>query len=223
MRSQNRGGTTAHLFDSSLGPTITEPGPEQPHVCRDYDASAKAVVMAALMSLSPRQGARLRRFVAQCEVSVSNGCYHKCGKLENPSDRPCIDSYPFTFQHPPTPMGALYLYYYYLLDKPLFMKIHPSSDTGFLETGSFAFIYTPTMANADAKQPFWGLRGSKLQAVIWAEACINVMIFGYNQVSAGSVLNDYTFENQFPTIDALNAEGNKKKNNATILGKWRSI
>ena len=70
------------------------------------------------------------------------------------------------------------------------------------------------------KQRFWGLRGSKLRALIWGEACVGVMIFGYNQGSAGSVLGDYTFERQFPRMDTLDTQGTQKEDNATILGQY---
>ncbi|KAJ5820614.1 hypothetical protein N7474_006205 [Penicillium riverlandense] len=65
---------------------------------------------------------------------------------------------------------------------------------------------------------FWGLRGSKLHLAIWAEACFGVMIFGYNQASAGGVLADVTFNKQFPRMDTLTTTGSLQSYNAKIQG-----
>lgn len=66
---------------------------------------------------------------------------------------------------------------------------------------------------------FWGLQGSKLHLAIWAEAWIGVMIFGYNQASAGGVLADFTFNEQFPRMDTLTTTGSLQSYNAKIQGK----
>jgi hypothetical protein len=66
---------------------------------------------------------------------------------------------------------------------------------------------------------FWGLRGSKLSLTIWAEACFCVMIFGYNQASAGGVLADASFNRQFPQMDTLDTSGAQKQHNSKIQGK----
>lgn len=65
---------------------------------------------------------------------------------------------------------------------------------------------------------FWNLRGSKLHFAIWAEAFFGVMIFGYNQASAGGVLANKTFNLQFPRIDTISTTGSQQKYNATIQG-----
>lgn len=66
--------------------------------------------------------------------------------------------------------------------------------------------------------PFFGLRGSKLHLAIWVEACFGVMIFGYNQASAGGVLADTTFNLQFPRMDTISTTGSQQKENARIQG-----
>lgn len=66
---------------------------------------------------------------------------------------------------------------------------------------------------------YWGLRGSKLHLAIWVEACFGVMIFGYNQASAGGVLADVTFNKQFPRMDTLTTTGSLQSYNAKIQGK----
>ena len=66
---------------------------------------------------------------------------------------------------------------------------------------------------------FWGLRGSKLSLTIWAEACLGVMIFGYNQASAGGVLADVTFNQQFPQMNTLDTVGAQKQHNSRIQGE----
>ncbi|KAJ5279832.1 hypothetical protein N7478_005204 [Penicillium angulare] len=65
---------------------------------------------------------------------------------------------------------------------------------------------------------FWGLRGSKLHMAIWMEACFGVMIFGYNQSSAGGVLSDATFNLQFPRMDTLSTTGSLQRYNSRIQG-----
>lgn len=67
---------------------------------------------------------------------------------------------------------------------------------------------------------FWGLRGSKLALAIWAEACVGVMIFGYNQASAGGVLADASFNHQFPEMNTLDTVGSQKQHNSRIQGTW---
>ncbi|KAK5172248.1 uncharacterized protein LTR77_003886 [Saxophila tyrrhenica] len=67
-------------------------------------------------------------------------------------------------------------------------------------------------------QPYFGLRGSKLNAAIWALACFCIMIFGYNQAVAGGVLTSESFQKQFPQMDTVDTEGAEKKHNATIQG-----
>ncbi|KAJ6006236.1 hypothetical protein N7451_004180 [Penicillium sp. IBT 35674x] len=66
--------------------------------------------------------------------------------------------------------------------------------------------------------PFWGLRGSRLHFAIWVEACFCVMIFGYNQSSAGGVLSDSTFNLQFPRMNTLSTTGSLQKENSRIQG-----
>lgn len=66
--------------------------------------------------------------------------------------------------------------------------------------------------------PFFGLRGSKLHLAIWVEACFGVMIFGYNQASAGGVLADPTFNLQFPEMNTISTSGAQQKQNARIQG-----
>jgi hypothetical protein len=66
---------------------------------------------------------------------------------------------------------------------------------------------------------FWGLRGSKLAKIIWAQACLGVMIFGYNQASAGGVLPDASFNNQFPQMNTIDTVGAQKQHNSRIQGK----
>jgi hypothetical protein len=65
---------------------------------------------------------------------------------------------------------------------------------------------------------FWGLRGPKLHAAIWAESCVAVAIFGYNQAAAGGVLTDPSFISQFPRMDVVNTTGAQKHYNSTIQG-----
>lgn len=67
--------------------------------------------------------------------------------------------------------------------------------------------------------PFWGLRGPKLHLAIWAEACFGVMIFGYNQASAGGVLADASFNLQFPQMDTTSTSGAQRAYNAKIQGE----
>lgn len=66
------------------------------------------------------------------------------------------------------------------------------------------------------------LRGSRLSLAIWTEACFGVMIFGYNQASAGGVLGDDVFNHQFPRMDTLHTEGAEKAEHAKIQGKFSS-
>ncbi|KPI40722.1 Sugar transporter STL1 [Cyphellophora attinorum] len=63
-----------------------------------------------------------------------------------------------------------------------------------------------------------GLRGGALHAAIWAESCVLVAIFGYNQAGAGSVLPTRSFNEQFPQMDVLNTTGAQKSHNSTIQG-----
>jgi hypothetical protein len=66
--------------------------------------------------------------------------------------------------------------------------------------------------------PFWGLKGPALHAAIWAESCVLVSIFGYNQAAAGGVLTNESFNRQFPDMDVVDATGSRKKHNSTIQG-----
>lgn len=66
---------------------------------------------------------------------------------------------------------------------------------------------------------FFGLRGSKLHLAIWMEACFAVVIFGYNQASAGGVLGDPTFNLQFPRLNTISTTGSLQKYNARIQGE----
>ncbi|ETN44473.1 uncharacterized protein HMPREF1541_10143 [Cyphellophora europaea CBS 101466] len=65
---------------------------------------------------------------------------------------------------------------------------------------------------------YWGLRGPRLHAAIWAEACVLVSIFGYNQAAAGGVLTTRSFNDQFPQMDVINNEGERKRYNSTVQG-----
>ncbi|CAL5869398.1 uncharacterized protein PFLUO_LOCUS3627 [Penicillium psychrofluorescens] len=65
---------------------------------------------------------------------------------------------------------------------------------------------------------FGGLRGSKLHLAVWAEAWFGIMIFGFNQTSAGGVLADVTFNKQFPRMDTLTTSGSLQAYNAKIQG-----
>lgn len=66
--------------------------------------------------------------------------------------------------------------------------------------------------------PYFGLTGSKLQAAIWAEACVAVAAFGYCSASAGGVLNMESFRQQFPQIDVLDAPESEKHDKFTLQG-----
>lgn len=71
--------------------------------------------------------------------------------------------------------------------------------------------------------PFWGLRGSRLHFAIWVEACFCVMIFGYNQSSAGGVLSDSTFNLQFPRMNTISTTGSLQKENSRIQGELSEV
>jgi len=66
---------------------------------------------------------------------------------------------------------------------------------------------------------YWGLKGHGLHRAIWALAMWAVIIFGYNQASAGGVLTTPSFNKQFPRIDTIDTSGQQKHNNSTIQGK----
>lgn len=66
---------------------------------------------------------------------------------------------------------------------------------------------------------FWGLRGSRLHAAIWAEAFFGVVIFGYNQSSAGGVLGFQSFATQFPRMNTVGTSGSQKQQNSRIQGE----
>jgi hypothetical protein len=66
--------------------------------------------------------------------------------------------------------------------------------------------------------PYVGLKGSKLQAAIWAECCVAVAIFGYCTASAGGVLGSESFRKQFPTIDVEDAPESDKHYRSLIQG-----
>jgi hypothetical protein len=63
---------------------------------------------------------------------------------------------------------------------------------------------------------YWGLRGRKLHAAIWTMSCFYIIIFGYNQGSAGNVVTLPTFYNQFPEMNTVTTRGEQQHNNATI-------
>lgn len=65
---------------------------------------------------------------------------------------------------------------------------------------------------------FWGLKHGKLHAAIWAEACVCVTIFGYNQAAGGGVVAFPAFVKQFPIMDTINTTGAKQRYNSTIQG-----
>ena len=75
------------------------------------------------------------------------------------------------------------------------------------------------LAEKAIMQRYWGLRGAKLNAAIWALACFSIMIFGYNQSVAGGVLTTVSFQRQFPQMDTIDAKGAEEKHKATIQGK----
>lgn len=68
-------------------------------------------------------------------------------------------------------------------------------------------------------QKYWGLRGRKLHAGIWAISCVCTITFGYNQAVAGGVLTTESFQRQFPSINTINVEGAEKARRATLQGK----
>lgn len=70
---------------------------------------------------------------------------------------------------------------------------------------------------------FWGLRGRRLNAAIWALSMFAIMIFGYNQAVAGGVLTTASFNRQFPKMDVIDATGSQKHYNSTIQGKGSSV
>ena len=72
-------------------------------------------------------------------------------------------------------------------------------------------------------QPYLGLKGGKLHAAIWAESCVLVSIFGFNQAAAGGVLTQKSFNDQFPQMDVIDTEGAQKSYNATIQGKTTTM
>lgn len=65
---------------------------------------------------------------------------------------------------------------------------------------------------------YWGLRGAKLHAAIWLESMWAIIIFGYNQGSAGGVLTTRSFNQQFPQIDTIFTTGQQQHDNSTIQG-----
>lgn len=73
------------------------------------------------------------------------------------------------------------------------------------------------------RQKFMGLRGTRLHAAIWAVSCVAIMIFGYNQGSAGNVVTLPSFYERFPEMDTVTVEGAKKAHNATIQGRCRCL
>ena len=66
---------------------------------------------------------------------------------------------------------------------------------------------------------FWGLRGSRLAAAIWALAMFAIMSFSYNQAVVGGVLTNPLFNQQFPEMDVISTTGAKQKHNSTIQGR----
>lgn len=66
--------------------------------------------------------------------------------------------------------------------------------------------------------PYFGLRGAKLHAAIWAQSCVSVAIFGYATASAGGVLNMESFRKQFPRMDVTDAPEDKKHDVSLIQG-----
>ena len=70
---------------------------------------------------------------------------------------------------------------------------------------------------------FWGLKHGKLHAAIWAEACVCVTIFGYNQAAGGGVVAFPAFVKQFPIMDTIDTTGAKQRYNSTIQGRHDAI
>lgn len=67
-------------------------------------------------------------------------------------------------------------------------------------------------------QKHLGLRGKSLHAAIWTISCVAIMIFGYNQGSAGNVVTLPSFYTRFPEMNTVTVQGAKKAHNATIQG-----
>lgn len=67
---------------------------------------------------------------------------------------------------------------------------------------------------------FWSVRGSRLHLAIWIEAFFGVMVFGYNMGAAGAVLNNPSFNDQFPQINTITTTGAQRQHNSTIQGKF---
>jgi hypothetical protein len=57
-----------------------------------------------------------------------------------------------------------------------------------------------------------------LHLAIWVEACFSIMTFGYNQSAVGGVLNNPTFDLQFPRIDTISTTGSTQAYNSRIQG-----
>ena len=73
-----------------------------------------------------------------------------------------------------------------------------------------------------ARTPYFGLRGDRLHRAIWAISCFAVMIFAFNQASAGNVVNLPTFYTQFPQMNTATTEGSEEAHNATIQGSYHA-
>ncbi len=67
--------------------------------------------------------------------------------------------------------------------------------------------------------PYFGLKGRKLHAAVWSEVWVAVSIFGYCGASAGGVLNDPAFRQQFPSLDVTDALDDEKHYRSTIQGQ----
>lgn len=65
---------------------------------------------------------------------------------------------------------------------------------------------------------FFGLRGKSLHRAIWAESCVAIMVFAYNQASAGNAVSLPSFYNQFPQMNTVTTTGQTQKHRATIQG-----
>ena len=62
-----------------------------------------------------------------------------------------------------------------------------------------------------------GLRGRKLSLAVWGVAMWAIIISGFNQASAGGILGNANFLEQFPQ---LNASGPDAQHKSTIQGEF---
>lgn len=63
------------------------------------------------------------------------------------------------------------------------------------------------------------MRGTTLHRAIWAESCIAIMIFTYNQASTPNLVTLPSFYNQFPQINTVTTTGTDQAHKAVIQGE----